>query len=208
LLVVDLPPTDAPEPGPIEPAAAVHEAAETLAREDATVTSERDLAPPPPMPPRRRSRSSTIALVALLSVGAVVAADRFGYVHFRTVARGWFASRASKRATTVTAKPTETSSPAVLASASAAPSPRVIPLASASAQPVPELTSSIPSGMGLLKTSDLSGGRRIFVDDRTAGQTPESILVKCGTRSVKIGSSGRRQLVEVPCGGEIDVAER
>jgi serine/threonine-protein kinase len=51
-------------------------------------------------------------------------------------------------------------------------------------------------------------GRRIFVDDRTVGQTPESVLVKCGARSVKIGSAGHRQVVDVPCGGEINIAAR
>jgi hypothetical protein len=62
--------------------------------------------------------------------------------------------------------------------------------------------------MGLLKTTDVPAGRRIFVDGRTVGQTPKSFMVKCGSRTVKIGSSGRRQVVDVPCGGEIDVGER
>jgi serine/threonine-protein kinase len=59
--------------------------------------------------------------------------------------------------------------------------------------------------MGLLKTTNATPGRRIFVDDRTVGQTPEAVLVKCGPRLVKLGSSGRARPVAVPCGGELTV---
>jgi serine/threonine-protein kinase len=62
--------------------------------------------------------------------------------------------------------------------------------------------------MGRVKTTGAAPGRRIFVDERTVGQTPDAVLVKCGTRAIKVGSSGSTRQVDVPCGGEITVGDR
>jgi hypothetical protein len=40
------------------------------------------------------------------------------------------------------------------------------------------------------------------------GQTPESVVVKCGARSIKLGSAGSTQTIDVPCGSEITVGDR
>ena len=69
-------------------------------------------------------------------------------------------------------------------------------------------TAMIPPGMGVLQTKGAHPGHRIFVDDRTMGQTPLTVLVKCGTVTVKLGSAGRDKKVEVPCGGSIAVDDR
>jgi serine/threonine protein kinase len=189
---------------------------------DGTTISEVDF-----VAERRRKRSTlkTLTLFALLSVGGLLAAQRLGYlrsplrdeVAYRL--HGWLDSAESKigvrrkpvadspsPAATVALAIAEPTTAGATPSASL-PSP---PSSAASAQSTPLSTSAsaIAPGMGLLKTKDLAAGRRIFVDERTAGQTPESVLVKCGERAVKIGSSGRRQVVDVPCGGEISVAER
>jgi serine/threonine-protein kinase len=57
--------------------------------------------------------------------------------------------------------------------------------------------------MGLLRSETAPPGHRIFVDDRVVGETPTPITVKCGVHSVKVGSSGYRRTIDVPCGGEI-----
>jgi hypothetical protein len=62
--------------------------------------------------------------------------------------------------------------------------------------------------MGRVRTSGAAAGRRIFVDERTVGQTPQSVIVKCGSRAIKLGSAGSTQTVDVPCGGEITVGDR
>lgn len=62
--------------------------------------------------------------------------------------------------------------------------------------------------MGRILTAGAVPGRRIFVDERTVGQTPEAVVVKCGTRQVKVGSTGSTRPVDVPCGGEISVGDR
>jgi serine/threonine-protein kinase len=61
--------------------------------------------------------------------------------------------------------------------------------------------------MGVIRTAGGTSNRRIFVDERVVGQTPESVTVKCGTRTVKVGSAGKPQTVDVPCGGEISVTD-
>jgi serine/threonine-protein kinase len=62
--------------------------------------------------------------------------------------------------------------------------------------------------MGLIKTDGAMPGRRIFVDRRTVGQTPEAVQVKCGSHEVKIGSTGHPVMVDVPCNGNITVGDR
>ena len=89
----------------------------------------------------------------------------------------------------------------VLAAASAASSAASSASASASA-------SELPLGAGRVKTTGTAPGRRIFVDDKTVGQTPDAVIVKCGLRSVKLGRAGTAQTVDVPCGGEISVGDR
>jgi serine/threonine-protein kinase len=78
-------------------------------------------------------------------------------------------------------------------------------LADAKASATPPST-GVPKGTGVLQTAGAVPGRRIFVDKRTVGQTPGSVTVACGTHLVRIGSSGVARNVDVPCGGEINVA--
>ena len=59
-----------------------------------------------------------------------------------------------------------------------------------------------------MKTTGTAPGRRIFVDERTVGQTPETVVVKCGSRAIKLGSAGSTRTIDVPCGGEITVGDR
>jgi serine/threonine-protein kinase len=61
--------------------------------------------------------------------------------------------------------------------------------------------------MGILETGDAPPGHRIFVDEHTVGQTPESVLVKCGKATVKLGSAGQPHSVDIPCGGKLSVEQ-
>jgi serine/threonine protein kinase len=81
-------------------------------------------------------------------------------------------------------------------------------LASASASASTAPADELPPGTGRVKTSGAAPGRRIFVDERTVGQTPEAVVVKCGSRAIRLGSAGTTRTVDVPCGGEITVADR
>ena len=62
--------------------------------------------------------------------------------------------------------------------------------------------------MGRVRTAGAAAGRRIFVDEKTVGQTPEAVVVKCGVRTIKLGSTGVARSIEVPCGAEITVGDR
>jgi serine/threonine-protein kinase len=59
-----------------------------------------------------------------------------------------------------------------------------------------------------VKTSAATPGRRIFVDQRTVGQTPDTVVVPCGLRRIRVGSTGKTLTLEVPCGGRIEVSDR
>lgn len=86
---------------------------------------------------------------------------------------------------------------------SAAPAAPAVP-----SPPTPAPAEPLGEGMGVVKTAGATAGRRIFVDDKTLGQTPESVTVKCGKHTVRIGSSGKSQAVDVPCGGELSVSDK
>ena len=102
-------------------------------------------------------------------------------------------------------------SPSASALASAAPSASVVASGSASALPSASASApagDVPAGMGRVKTADAKPGHRVFVDDKTVGQTPDAVLVKCGSRKIRVGSAGSVQTVDVPCGAEISVGDR
>jgi serine/threonine-protein kinase len=92
--------------------------------------------------------------------------------------------------------------------ASASPPPLASSSSSAAAS-APAPASDAPRlGTGLVRTASAVPHRRIFVDDVTVGQTPDTVTVKCGMRAVKLGSSGRVQRLDVPCGGEVTLSDR
>jgi serine/threonine-protein kinase len=57
--------------------------------------------------------------------------------------------------------------------------------------------------MGVIRTQGAPPDHRIYVDERVVGQTPESVTVKCGSHSLRIGSAGATRTVDVPCGAAI-----
>lgn len=114
---------------------------------------------------------------------------------------------------------------AVASAASAAPSAGAGTMTPAGSASVPTPTSpNLPAAtaaatasggaesgagdMGRLNTSGASPHHRVFVDDRVVGQTPDTIAVKCGRHMVRVGSAGRKQSVDIPCGGTILLSDR
>ena len=84
------------------------------------------------------------------------------------------------------------------------------PVAVAVAAPVAATVAAlvVPPGKGSLSTVRSAPGRRIFVDERTVGETPSAVLVACGVHRVRVGSRGATTTVDVPCGGEVIVSDR
>lgn len=62
---------------------------------------------------------------------------------------------------------------------------------------------AIPADRGVLLLGPHARGHRIFVDDRFEGDGKERLMVRCGSRSVRIGSQGKARTLDVPCGKEI-----
>lgn len=91
---------------------------------------------------------------------------------------------------------------AAASTASAAP---VTPQAAAAPAVTEPAAPPIPADASVLSTEDARPGHRIFVDGRTLGQTPDSVLVKCGPARIKIGSAGQTRTIDLPCGREIRV---
>jgi serine/threonine-protein kinase len=109
---------------------------------------------------------------------------------------------AASASVAVTAAPTASAAPSAAPAASASAAPSAVGSAAASAA-IP-MTSST---MGDVKTPAAIAGHRNFVDDKVVGTTPDTVHVRCGSHTIKLGSRGMPQLVEVPCGGEISISE-
>ncbi len=60
-------------------------------------------------------------------------------------------------------------------------------------------------GSGILRMPPSAAGHRIYVDGRLLGDGAAILTVPCGPRKVRIGRQGSERVVNVPCGGDIDV---
>jgi serine/threonine-protein kinase len=75
--------------------------------------------------------------------------------------------------------------------------------ASDAPSPAPKATT------GELRTPKTPAPHRVFIDGKVqAWQSGESIPIACGPHTVRIGSHGAVQTVDVPCGGSVDVDAR
>lgn len=129
-------------------------------------------------------RGSSIAMLAMAAVAAIA----IGFVGTGAVT-GAVQRHAAARPTSVQVRaPTPsvsatTSSPVVSAAASAEP----------------------PRTTGRIILPARAAGHRLFIDDRVVGEGQGVLPVACGRHLVKIGSRGKSQSVDVPCGGDVDV---
>lgn len=150
-----------------------------------------------------RGRRAVWMVAALLVVAALAGAAlaRMRSTPEETAAEPVKAAPKPKPASTI-ANATTASASGTMASATVA----VAPVASAPVASVapPASIASVPGGMGRIVPKS-PAGFRLFIDNKVMGNTPDPVVVLCGTRSVKIGSHGATQSVVVPCGGEVEV---
>ncbi len=99
------------------------------------------------------------------------------------------------------------SAPQPLAVASApAPAPAPAPPAPAPLQVATAPSVAAPSGTtGTITVGPGQGGHRVWVDKHIVGESPGTFTVRCGWRSVQVGSQGYKHQVNIPCGGDIQV---
>ena len=121
-----------------------------------------------------------------------------------TTTQGTAASPPSKRpptdapAASAPAPPAASSTPATTTPA-AAGGPTWVPITA----PAPAST------LGDIETPAAARSHRVFVDGHyAAARAGVTLSVKCGKHTVRIGSQGREQTVDVPCGGSVSVEPR
>lgn len=153
-------------------------------------------------PAERRSPALLVWLAAIV-VASVLGASLAFFLAVRAPAR------------TASAPPPEPSSPA-----KGAPT-AVEPVVERAASPVassasPASTSiavdalpkpGLGGGMGLLTFAPSARRHRVYLDGRLLQSGAQPTRVPCGAHRVRIGSHGRTQRVEVPCGGDVEVAK-
>ena len=83
------------------------------------------------------------------------------------------------------------------------------PSTATSASSAPAASSPAPSASSVGNVGNLNvstrGGHRVWVDERLVGDSPAIFRVRCGVRSVRVGSQGYLQRVKVPCGGDVEI---
>jgi serine/threonine-protein kinase len=156
---------------------------------------------PPPASLQRRKGVAQIAVVASLGLGAcilIAAGVAWSRTH-REGAELQTQEKAVERAATATV--TASATAATTERAPAAPTES--PTTTATATPSPATAAEIPSDVGELQPPPSAAGHRIYVDGRVVGEGTAPLRVKCAQHSVRIGSAGRTQYVDVPCGQAI-----
>jgi hypothetical protein len=63
----------------------------------------------------------------------------------------------------------------------------------------------LPGDTGLLETPDSMANHRVFVDGFARGTGGDVLRLRCGRHDVRLGSVGRMQFVDVPCGGRVRI---
>jgi serine/threonine-protein kinase len=92
--------------------------------------------------------------------------------------------------------------PATSASAPA-PEPAAEPPPAKPAAEEAPAADPIPFDVGELQMPASAAGHRIFVDGRTASEGTDPVRVHCGAHEIRIGSAGRLQQIDVPCGSSL-----
>jgi hypothetical protein len=154
-------------------------------------------------PPAPRSRVGLLlglglALIALAVVLVFVLPSRPStHVAPQPVATRAIPARDAAAPASATPSASASALPSATASASVVPSASAAPSASASAPPTGDY--------GELSTGPSGNGHRLIVDGRSVGDGPGPYRVRCGAHTVQIGSHGKEQSVDVPCGGKLRV---
>jgi hypothetical protein len=86
----------------------------------------------------------------------------------------------------------------------AAASPTPAPSSSVTSVRVDALP-AVSSTRGTLRFSPRARGHRVFLDGVVIGQSDAPLDVRCGRHSLQIGSRGEARMVDVPCGGALDL---
>jgi len=189
----------APAP-PVAPAPAPAPAEDAIEPDepDAPSPRERHSAPAPLAAPARTNHKRWIAAAVILGgiAGSIFLST--GNPGDPTPVTDPWKPDASPAQTQTTARPALSSAPAPLPGAIEA-------AADASYAAIEGGLPTVDAARGVLLMPPGADSHRVYVDGRLAGIPPPPIVVGCGRHTVKIGSQGRDQSVDVPCGGSVSV---
>lgn len=194
------PPEEAVPPGlrgARERVAAAKEPVAASAREAAQPTSPAAWRPRPPP----RSRRAIFVAGLFLVLGAAAAC---GAWFAREVARGRRPPSWWPRSAALASGPGAKAPPALVPSSPSSPSSGEPP----SADPASGAPASGPSlgpTRGALEAPREAAGHRVFADGRLVCTTGMRCVLPCGHHRVRLGSAGREQIVDIPCGGSIAI---
>ena len=79
------------------------------------------------------------------------------------------------------------------------PAPPALPSATALAVPAVAPTD------GVLRAPPRAAQHRVYVDGRVIGEGAGDYRVPCGRHTVRVGSKGEEESIEIPCGGSLDL---
>lgn len=158
---------------------------------------------PRPAPAAKRSSHGALVALALFVSGVAVTAAIVFLVPASTFAR----AKASARAL-VDRAPAPPPPPAKVEPASPAPPPPAVVTApapavvdSAPVVPVDALPKPIvPANTTLVTLPPSAVGHRVYVDDVVLPDGASPAKMKCGKRTIRIGSQGKPREVDLPCG--------
>ena len=154
---------------------------------------------PPPGPSPRAIRRVRLVRTVLTVLWVGIVAVTFLVLHARRELKTahLVATQAVKLPVTAQpAAPAPSAAPAAAATESAAPSAEPAPAAS-------DAPAETNADQGVIVTQQTPPGRRVWIDEHLmTEQTPESFTVRCGKHRLRIGSAGKGQMIDVPCGGE------
>jgi hypothetical protein len=163
-------------------------------------------------PPASRKRTGQIAVIAALGVGCCIlfaaALVRLAGDHGRADEKP--AATASVTQVPTMVRPTSTPTPTETPTPTPTPTPTQTPTPTPTPAPpevasAPAVAEALPGKMGEIQPPSAAAGHRIFVDGRVVGEGTAAIRLPCGTHQVRIGSAGRLQSIDVPCGQSIAV---
>jgi serine/threonine protein kinase len=151
-----------------------------------------------PLHPRRARREGAFGSVVVVAMGllTVLAASR---VLVRPAA---IAPRTARAAvTTSPTGPRGTDEPFERAPTD----PASLPATAATAATAPAVDPGVAAAVGTLETPASMAEHRVFVDGLARGSGGVALRLSCGRHLVRLGSQGRLQWIDVPCGGTVRV---
>ena len=187
------------------------------------VTLELAVPPEPPLPVvpistrARRKRPIAAVVIGVLGLAAAIVVVAGGLVMLRAkktqaaptptqtiaIAPTPTPTQTQAPTPTPTQAPTQTQTPATeTAAASATATTTTTTTATPTATTTTGTTSST---RGTLNLPAAAAGHRVFVDGHVVSDGAGSVEIACGHHNVRIGSHGRTQSIDVPCGGALDL---